>query len=145
MPKPGKIELPLASYADICELAEQHAACTLPYVNWTHRAHLALALFYLNQLSLDAAIVKIRNNIKAYNLKCGDGMGYHETITVLFMKKIHTDLQQDKHQHAIEDELIRLVNSCTVEWLYNYYSKELLWSDLARQTWTDPDLKALDF
>lgn len=148
MTKPGKIELPLASYTDIAELAElaeRHAACTLPYVNWTHRAHLALALFYLKQLSLDEAIAKIRNNIKAYNLKCGDGKGYHETITVLFMNKIHNYLQQDHKFLAIENELAELVNTCTVEWLYNYYSKERLWSDQARHNWLDPDLKALDF
>lgn len=145
MTKAGKIELPLATYTDIAELADLHAACTLPYINWTHRAHLALALFYLKNLSLDSALLKIRNNIKAYNLKCGDGMGYHETITVLFMKKIHKDLVQTGNSLPIEKELEHLVDTCTVEWLYNYYSKELLWSDQARHAWQDPDIKALDF
>lgn len=145
MVKAGKIELPLATYADIAELKERHSNCTLPYVNWTHRAHLALALFYLQTLSLDEAIDKIRIAITAYNKHCGDGKGYHETITVLFMKKIDKVLQEKNHNVVIEDELEQLVNTCTVEWLYNYYSRELLWSDKARQAWQDPDIKALDF
>jgi hypothetical protein len=145
MTKPGKVELPLASQADIAELAEKYEACSLPYKNWTHRAHLALALFYLKKLPLQEATDRIRNSIKVYNAKCGDGIGYNETITVLFMKKIFYELQQPQTCSKIEDELIRLLNVCTVEWLYNYYSKELIWSDQAKQEWVEPDIKALDF
>lgn len=61
------------------------------------------------------------------------------------MKKIDKVLQEKNHNVVIEDELEQLVNTCTVEWLYNYYSRELLWSDKARQAWQDPNIKALDF
>ena len=145
MAKPGKEELPLASQSDIAELAEKYEACPLPYKNWTHRAHLALALFYLKNLSLQDATDRIRNSIKIYNVKCGDGAGYNETITVLFMKKIFHELHQPESCPALEDELVCLLNICTVDWLYNYYSKDLIWSDQAKHQWMEPDIKAFDF
>lgn len=104
-----------------------------------------LALFYLKKLSLQEATDRIRNSIKVYNVKCGDGAGYNETITVLFMKKIYYELQQPESYPALEDELIRLLDICTVEWLYHYYSKDLIWSEQAKQQWIEPDVKALDF
>lgn len=145
MTKPGKIELPLEDEADFADLAARHEACTLAYENWTHRAHLALALFLLRNMALDEAIDRIRRNIATYNKACGDGTGYHETITVVFMKRIHADQRQKTNIAPLPDELERLCRDYTVESLYQYYSPELLWSDRARQVWVDPDIKALDF
>ena len=72
-------------------------------------------------------------------------MGYSETITVLFMKKIAYELQQRESKPGIVDELERLLDICTIEWVYNYYSPQLIWSQQARQEWVEPDLKPLDF
>ncbi len=145
MVKPGKIELPLATDAAFAELAQQHHACTLPYVNWTHRAHIAVALYYLQSLLLDAVIEKLRRDIHAYNKAKGDGPGYNETITVVFMKKIHAELQTPETLPSLVDELERLLDICTIDWLYQYYSPQLIWSEKAKQGWADPDIKALDF
>lgn len=147
MAKPGKIELPLARDEDFADLAQQHDACTLSYVNWTHRAHIAVALYYLylQNMSLDAVIEKLRRNIHAYNKAKGDGMGYNETITVVFMKKIHAELQSPRSLPSLVDELERLLDICTIDWLYHYYSPHLIWSEKAKQGWVEPDIKALDF
>ncbi len=145
MAKAGKTELPLASDAAFAELARQHEACTLPYENWTHRAHVAVALYYLQSMALETVIEKLRRNIHAYNKAKGDGMGYNETITVVFMKKIHAELQSPQSLPSLVDELERLLAICTIDWLYHYYSPQLIWSEKAKQDWVDPDINALDF
>ena len=145
MARQGKIELALSTDTEIATLARQHNNCTLPYENWTHRAHIAVALYYLQSMSLEDATRKLRVNIHAYNTVKGDGMGYSETITVLFMKKIAYELQQRESKPGIVDELERLLDICTIEWVYNYYSPQLIWSQQARQEWVEPDLKPLDF
>ena len=69
MAKPGKEELPLASQSDIAELAEKYEAYTLPYKNWTHRAHLALALFYLKNLCSNHNQIYLNQDLIAQNVK----------------------------------------------------------------------------
>ena len=145
MTKPGKIELTLNSEADIASLARQHNDRTLPYENWTHRAHIAVALYYLQHMSLEEATQKLRTDIRAYNEAKGDGMGYNETITVVFMKKIYAELQQAESKSSLLDELERLLEICTIDWLYRYYSPALIWSEQARQDWVAPDINPLDF
>ncbi len=145
MVKPGKIELPLATDAEFASLAEQHHARTLPYENWTHRAHIAVALFYLKSMTLDEVIDKLRVAIQAYNEAKSDGMGYNETITLVFMRKIAAELQSPQALPTLVDELDRLLNICTIDWLYQYYSPHRIWSGRAKQAWLEPDLQELDF
>ena len=46
---------------------------------------------------------------------------------------------------TLPEMLLRLNHECNVSWLYQYYSITLIWSDTAKQTWIDPDVKPLDF
>ena len=40
---------------------------TLPFAEWTHRAHVKVAFLYLRDLPLDAALDKVPPGIRAYN------------------------------------------------------------------------------
>ena len=66
--------------------------CTMPRSNWNHTAHLIVALWYLTHYSELEAINNIRTGIKKYNVAVGTkntkNSGYHETITMFWMKNI---------------------------------------------------------
>jgi hypothetical protein len=65
---------------------------TLPFDQWTHRAHVKVAFLYLREHPFDAALVKMRRGIQAYNaannVPESPTSGYNETTTVAFMRLI---------------------------------------------------------
>jgi hypothetical protein len=138
----AKPDPPFTSEAEIAELVQSFESCELPGVRWTHRAHLAVAAAYLRRYPLPEATDRARTHIRRYNESRGNHTGYHETITVLFMRLVAVELNG-------ATDLAKLVNRLAdrhrVDWLLGYYSKDRLWSDEARATFVDPDLRPLDF
>src|SRR5678815_3784447 len=49
------------------EFLHQFEACTLPFDQWTHRAHVKVAFLYIRQHGIDGAISRLRTGIRAYN------------------------------------------------------------------------------
>jgi hypothetical protein len=140
-----KLELPFATAADIEAAVAQFEAGALPYAHWTHRAHLAVALVYAHRHAYDAALIRIRDHINAYNRICGQPDGYNETVTVLFLRKVFAEASGARALPALPEELARLATLCTAEWVYRHYSKERVWSAEAKARWLAPDLNPLDF
>lgn len=143
--RPVKEELPLTSEAEIAEMIIAFENCTLPHRHWTHRAHLGVAVTYLRKFSPEEALEKIRTQINNYNHQCGDQDGYNETITMLFLRRIHADIQRGASSQILPEEIARLSEACSIDWIYRYYSKTLIWSDSAKAGWVEPDLRPLDF
>lgn len=140
-----KLDVPFVSDADIADMVEQFEQCRWPYERWTHRAHLAVALNYLQRFSPAEAEARARHHIQLYNRTVGDASGYHETITLLFLRKIASYLRtwdMEKGTAAAVEELARV---CHMKWPLRYYSDERLWSDEARARWAEPDRQPLDF
>ena len=71
------------------EFLRQFENCTLPYVHWTHRAHLRVAYCYVTRYGLTEAISKVTAGIRAYNRSQNivdtPTSGYHETMTVAWL------------------------------------------------------------
>lgn len=71
------------------EFLWQFEARTLPFAEWTHRAHVKVAFLYLRDYSFDEALARVRAGIKAYNaanrVPEGPASGYNETATVAFV------------------------------------------------------------
>ena len=65
---------------------------TLPFAQWTHRAHVKVAYLYLRAHPFDAALARVRGGIKAYNaandVPEGPTSGYNETTTVAFVRLV---------------------------------------------------------
>lgn len=140
-----KIELPLDSDAAFADLVESFEACTLPYENWTHRAHLAMALFYVRNMSHESAVKWARERINAYNLSCGNLTGYNETVTQLYLMKLRHDAENGRAMKELPEELERVARAYGVGWIYRFYSKDRIWSPEAAVGWVVPDLRSLDF
>ena len=142
-PRP-KLDIPFSSDEEILNLVSQFEARSWPYERWTHRAHLAVAIVYLNQLSFSEALARVRKNIQAYNRASGgDPDGYHETITVFFLSIVAAHLSQSGHTTSLHDIVNRLFDLYDMKTLAEYYSSDRLWSAQAKSSWLEPDLKPL--
>lgn len=132
---------------EIVQGFEQH---TLPLPEWTHEAHLTTALYYIHHFGLDIALCKIRPGIILYNqallVNNTANEGYHETITLFWMRLIDNFLK--KHpKKPLSEQLDLFLDSewASKEILLKYYSMPHLMSTRARGQWVEPDLKAIDF
>jgi len=136
------------SESEIEAIVKAFEACTLPGSLWTHVAHLTVAAWYLAQLSGYEAAARIRTGIKRYNAARGivptPRGGYHETITLFW-----TCIASKYLMLADPDRpLVDLVNGLIDEHrdknlVFEYYSRDLLFSRRARFSWVEPDLKPI--
>jgi hypothetical protein len=142
-PRRETVEPALAIDADVAALVAAFEDCTLPFSNWTHRAHLAVAVSYLKQLPFPAALNRVRECIQRYNRVRGSGEGYHETITVLFMRAVASYLA--RHPEASPAGAPADLAACDMAWVRRHYSTERLDSAEAKVGWVEPDVQPLDF
>ncbi|WP_020470996.1 hypothetical protein [Zavarzinella formosa] len=140
-----KRDVPFASDAEVADMVGQFEQCRWPYERWTHRAHLAVALIYLQRFPAIEAEERTRHHIQLYNRTVGDASGYHETITLLFLRKVASYRLTHDKQATVAEAVEELARECHMQWPLRYYSPERLWSDEARAKWVEPDLQPLDF
>src|SRR6267378_3372211 len=118
--------------------------CTLPFEQWRHRAHIKVAYLYLCRHAYDQALGRIRENIKRYNAATNTPesleRGYHETITVAWMRLVHFTLCEygpaatadeflDAQEHLLNRKALRF-----------FYSREQIASWRAKAEFVEPDL-----
>lgn len=129
-------------------LVSQFSDRTLPLSEWTHEAHLTVALWYLYQYTEAAAVCYLRSGIITYNQSLGGEntpqRGYHETLTLFWVKIIHHFIRKNPGLDLPALRQALLASPIASRDLpEQYYSKELLYSTHARAFWTEPDIKAL--
>jgi hypothetical protein len=130
--------------SDPTALVKAFEACTLPHAEWTHTAHLTVALYYLRRFSRDDATVRIRDGIQRYNASNGNHKGYHETVTLAWIAVISRFLSAEDNACSDRELVDRLLKSCgQKDYLLRYYSRARLFSDAARKQWLSPDLSEL--
>lgn len=120
---------------------------TLPKEEWTHVAHLIVALWYVRYFGKEEAGRELNKRISAYNESLGgvnsDTDGYHETITLAWIEIVHQFLLRHSGDF---NELATLLTSkefTSKHHPLNFYSKDLLDSVNARKIWVEPDLRPL--
>lgn len=133
---------------EIESIAVQFSNQTLPKAEWTHDAHLIIALWHHWNYDEQEAIQLVRNKIIAYNEAVGtpntDNAGYHETLTIFWM---HIAKQYLKQHHF--ENLAKAINTfLNSEYANNqlplsYYTREKLFSIEARKVWINGDLKKI--
>jgi hypothetical protein len=135
---------------EIDTLLHAFQECSLPRSEWTHEAHLTVALWYfLFSESESEAIDRIRNGIKRYNAVNGiestPNSGYHETLTLFWAQTVREYLADEGRNRSI----VHLANGLIAEYAdrtlpWNHYTREHLMSWEARNNWVEPDLMAID-
>jgi hypothetical protein len=144
-PRREKIDLPFTSDAEVADMVAAFERCEWPYPRWTHRAHLGVALCYLRAYPFDAALARVRHHIPLYNHTCGDPAGYHETLTLLYMRRVQRYLADHPALPSLAGAIEDLAAACDMRWPLWYFSPERLWSAAARAAWVEPDREPLDF
>lgn len=135
------------TYSEIKNLIKAFETCTLPRYEWNHPAHLTVAFWYLTHDSESEATKCIRDGIKRYNLANGiatKNSGYHETITLFWIRIVADDLSSANSPSSLVDIVNKLIQNYGDPHLpLEYYSRGLLMSREARTNWVEPDLKSL--
>src|SRR5215212_3062820 len=77
---------------DDCEFLKQFEDLSLPFEQWTHRAHVKVAYLYLRAHGFTEALQCLRRGIKSYNARNNvpdtPTSGYNETTTHAFLHLI---------------------------------------------------------
>ena len=127
-------------------LISRFEARSLPRAEWTHEAHLAVAIWY-NSLYDDAkAMTLVRDFITYHNASVGtpnsDSEGYHETITRFWMS-VGRQYLGDHGQASLAATVDTFIQSPYGQKVYplSYYREETLFSVKARRGWVEPDLR----
>jgi hypothetical protein len=134
---------------EVLALVRRFDDCTLPRKEWTHAAHLTVALRHLLQYDWPEAVARMRLGIQRYNAANGiptTTMGsYHETLTLFWMRHVRSFLEDGRNEAR---SLVALANDLADSADRNlplaYYTRERLFSTEARASWVEPDLKRLD-
>ncbi|RUT06787.1 hypothetical protein DSM106972_030440 [Dulcicalothrix desertica PCC 7102] len=133
--------------SDIENLVAAFDNCTLAHGEWTHAAHLTVALWYLKNYELQEAVKHISQGIQKYNVAIGIqntlNSGYHETITLFWIQVVQSFLLSTDAKGSILQLANQLVSNFDKNLPLQYYSYDLLISREARANWVEPDLKAL--
>ena len=130
---------------EVSELVRAFETCEIHPAEFKHYQHLAVALWYLQHHPYETASEKMRSGIQRLAAAYGKS-GYHETITVFWLKVVHGFLLKADSRATI----FELASEVASEYghknlIAEYYSEELLASVKAKNEWVEPDLKTLEF
>jgi hypothetical protein len=118
--------------------------CTLPFDQWRHRAHIKVAYLYLCRLPYGQALETIRENIKRYNAATNTPesleRGYHETITVAWLRLVHFTLCEYGAAASADEFLEAQEHLLNRKALRFFYSRERIISWQAKAEFIEPDL-----
>src|ERR1051325_8543258 len=129
---------------EMFELVRRFEDCTLPREEWTHAAHLTVALWHLLQYDWTEAVARVRLGIQRYNAAHGIRTtptgGYHETLTIFWLRRVRSFLEESRNEaRALVSLANDLAASADRGLPLEYYTRELLFSTEARAKWVEPD------
>lgn len=130
---------------EIILLIRKFEDCTVTSEEWTHAAHLTAALWYALNHSFDEALNKMRSGIFKLNEAHGTPntptRGYHETLTVFWMRTVYGFLDKGVDKSDLCGLANDLINNCAdSSWPLKFYNRALLFSPAARAKYVEPDL-----
>ena len=133
---------------EILALVRRFEDCTLPRAEWTHAAHLTVALWHLLQYDWPEAVGRVSRGIRRYNAAHGivetPTGGYHETLTLFWLRAVRSFLEGGRNEARA---LVSLANELAARYdkslPLEYYTRGRLFSPEARSGWVEPDLKPL--
>jgi len=112
--------------------------------DWSHEYHIRIAAIYLAKHAFEQALDKVKKGIKKLNavneVPESQFRGFHETITVGWLKLVDSKLKEIDVSTSLEliDRFTELLNS---RLLSEYYSSDRLMSLEAKKNFIEPDLK----
>ena len=137
------------NFDDLAAFVAAFEEGTLPRQSWNHRAHLAVAGWYLTHFDAATATKRIRGGILHYNECQGIAntadSGYHETLTLFWVSVVRDFLWlagRERSPGELVDLLCGTYGGRGDLWR-DYYSFDVVRSAEARRSWVAPDRKPL--
>jgi hypothetical protein len=146
-----KSDPPLDTDADVAGVGEAVLAGTHPYENWTHMAHCAATIYLIHTQPDRDLAHDMPGIIRHYNDCIGVAntatTGYHETLTQFYLRAIRHLLADLPADAGLADCVAALKNSPLAErdYVFRFYSRDVLFTPQARAQWVDPDVAPLTF
>ena len=129
------------------DLVAKFLARTLPKAQWTHLAHLRVGAWHVDRFGTYEAIERLRRGIRALNDVHGtrndDRSGYHETITIAYVRLLAVFLAASRAS-TFEERTRELLTGplADKDFLLRFWSRDVLFSASARAAWVAPDRPA---
>jgi hypothetical protein len=132
---------------EIKSLIERFENCTVTEKEFGHPEHLTVGLWYALDNDFETATGIVRRGIfkvnEAHAVPNTDTSGYHETLTVFWMRTVWNFLEKHKGEKTLATLANELINACGDSRLpLKFYSRELLFSAEARRSFIEPDLQS---
>ena len=136
------------AFTEIESLVRAFEKAEIARDDWNHRGHLTVACWYLLCYPAEEAVERMRDSLQRYlslrGIVTTRERGYHETITVSWMRLVRHYLAQTN----LDCSLVELINGLVEhysdkDFLLRYYSRDSLMSLEARTGWVEPDVKPL--
>jgi hypothetical protein len=111
--------------------------------NFHHVSHLHVAWVYLAESSsVQQAANKMRDTLRRFAVAAGKPQKYHETITLFWVHLLSHMYAASRRGH-LEDIVNANPQLLEKNFPLAYYSAERLFSDEARTSWVEPNLKPI--
>lgn len=137
------------SLREIEDVVRGFESCTTTPEDFNHRAHLIVAFsyLYLSQLTVAEAAERMRAGLYRFlDHNCIDRQKYNETITLFWLKRVRTILDEAEPGRTAVEILNEVITCCgTPRLVYYYYSEERVSSEEAKGIWVEPDVRPLEF
>ncbi|HZE24081.1 MAG TPA: hypothetical protein VE054_08810 [Blattabacteriaceae bacterium] len=127
--------------AEILTLVDRLERCILAKEEFHHRDHLTVAVVYLYASDLVTAIDRMRTSLKRFAAHHGVTGLYHETLTRFWLQQVEQRLDRRECLSESVRKAREQLNDKNLA--FDYYSRERIESQEAKETWLEPDLKEL--
>lgn len=136
------------SNIQIQSLIERFELQELPKQEWTHEAHVVVAIWYVSKLGFEKAFPIVREKITQHNSSVGtindDHNGYHETITKFWLMVAAQYLENRALLEIVKNTNDFILSDLgKSNYQLQFYSEDLLFSVKARHFWVEPDLRQI--
>ena len=128
--------------AEISTIVEGFESCCTDKDAFKHQDHLVVAVCYLQTLNLAEATTRMRHSLLRFlDHHAVDRQKYNETITVFWFELV-ADLVSNLPPDSTLVERCNAVVECfdNSALVFEYYSRERLFSDEARESFVRPDI-----
>jgi hypothetical protein len=118
-------------------------SCTTDKSDFKHQHHLTVAVSYLRELTLEQAINKMREALLRFvDHHQVDRRKYNETITVFWFQIVAEAMRTMPANVRGVEQCNRVIERFSnADLALNYYSRDMLFSERAREEFVEPDLK----
>ena len=128
---------------EIAAVVHKFENCEFRKDEFTHEFHLTVAAWYLINYSPEEALDRMRAALLRFT-RHHQVMGYHETITRFWLLLAADFLKQAPADTSFTERLNELVQRFgRKDILFEYYTRERVMSDEARDGWVEPNLQTL--